>query len=145
MKIKAALFLVPTAVIVGLTWLNYEDQPDNEVHVKNIIDHSLIDDALLELKNETRVESVPVLEMVDDSFEREEVTFEDLEKLYGEDPVADESESPVNVSEYTGDDTEDNDAGNEGFEDDFPDAAFAYDDHSAEGYVNYTESYADDY
>jgi len=46
-------------------------------------------------------------------------------------------------SEYTGDDTEDNDAGNAGFEDDFPEAAFAYDNHAAEGYNNYTESYKD--
>ncbi len=48
-------------------------------------------------------------------------------------------------SKYTGDDTTDNDAGNKGFEDDFPEAKYAYDDHSAEGYSNYTESYAESY
>lgn len=46
-------------------------------------------------------------------------------------------------SSYTGDDTEDNDAGNSGFEDDFPEANYAYDDHSAEAYTTYTESYGD--
>lgn len=47
-------------------------------------------------------------------------------------------------SNYTGDDTEDNDAGNAGFKDDFPEAKYAYDDHSAEAYGNYTESWADE-
>ena len=141
---KTTLFLVSAAVIVGLTWLNYENQSDHERHAKNILDDSFVDHALLELENETPVDNEPVVEIVDDSFEWEEVTFEDLEKLYGTDPAAEELEDLISVYEYTGDDTEDNDAGNEGFEDDFPDAVFAYDDHAAEGYVNYTESYVYD-
>lgn len=86
------------------------------------------------------------------SITEEAIIFEDIEGelellSLSEEAFSAEPEYEIFTgnSNYTGDDTEDNDAGNLGFEDDFPEQNYAYDDHSAEAYTTYTESYGDDY
>lgn len=72
------------------------------------------------------------------------ISYDKTKNLYTEESIEDITTLFEGNSDYTGDDTEDNDAGNAGFEDDFPDQKYAYDDHSAEAYSNYTETYSED-
>lgn len=70
--------------------------------------------------------------------------FIDLETVYGDEPASTIENQTVfqGNSNITDDDTEDNDAGNDGFPDDFSNANF---DHYAEAYSHYSETYINEF
>lgn len=151
MKLNIMLSIVCMVTFAGALWLKRPDHIVGQAPIVEVVD--LVPDVQPDEPIEF-VEEILADEFISDNDViaiEESIVEQDIEAEIVEVKTVD-VENEINPeyeifegnSDYTGDDTTDNDAGNAGFEDDFPEAKYAYDDHSAEAYTTYTESFSGD-